>query len=162
MPDTDAERLAPRYKRPESVLVVVCTGAGEFLLLRRTRPADFWQSVTGSLRHAESPRDAACRELAEETGIRVSRDALLDLRQGERFPILPAWRPRYAPGVHYNREHWFALILPRRRLVRLSPREHVECLWVPAARALSLASSWTNRKAIRLLGVGRSLAGRLE
>ncbi|MGD8932832.1 MAG: NUDIX domain-containing protein, partial [Chromatiales bacterium] len=52
---------ADTYKRPESVLVVVYTAGGEVLLLRRTRPRDFWQSVTGSLHWGESPRQAARR-----------------------------------------------------------------------------------------------------
>lgn len=138
------------YKRPESVLVVVYNGQGEVLLLRRTRPCDFWQSVTGSLRWGESPASAARRELYEETGI-MAGDALVDLARGERFPILPAWRARYAPVAHTNTEHWFALRLARRRLPRLHAAEHREYRWLPYRQALRLTSSWTNRKAIRLL-----------
>lgn len=138
------------YKRPESVLVVIYNARGEVLLLRRTRPSDFWQSVTGSLRWGESPASAARRELYEETGI-MAGDALIDLARGERFPILPAWRTRYAPGAHTNTEHWFALRLPQRRLPRLQADEHSEYRWLPYRQALRLASSWTNRKAIRLL-----------
>lgn len=139
------------YKRPESVLVVVYTLRGEFLLLRRARPATFWQSVTGSLEPGEGPRDAALRELREETGLLTFPRELLDLGRNLRFPILPAWRHRYAPGVHYNREHWFALALPRRRLIRLSPDEHIEHRWLPAGQAAVRATSWTNRDAIRLI-----------
>ncbi|MET0068848.1 MAG: dihydroneopterin triphosphate diphosphatase [Candidatus Thiodiazotropha sp.] len=135
-------------KRPESVLVVVYTAAGEVLMLRRTRPRDFWQSVTGSLEWGESAAQAARRELYEETGILVG-DALVDLGCEERFPILPAWRSRYGVNVHTNREHWFAVMLPFRRQPRLHPKEHAECCWVPYTRALRLATSWTNRKAIR-------------
>jgi len=139
------------FKRPESVLLVIATVAGEFLLLRRTRPAGFWQSVTGSLEPWESPRQAARRELWEETGLSLPEAALLDLRHRERFPILPAWRDRYAPQVHDNLEHWFALVLPRRRLIHLNPTEHQEDCWLPAPGAAALVGSWTNRKAIRLL-----------
>lgn len=135
------------YKRPESILVVVATGAGEVLMLRRTRPADFWQSVTGSLRWSESPRQAARRELREETGIQAGA-ALLDLHHSVEFPILPAWRARYAPSTQVNREHWLALWLPGRRLIRRNPEEHAEHCWLPWPRAAQLASSWTNRDAI--------------
>ncbi|MEA3277672.1 MAG: dihydroneopterin triphosphate diphosphatase [Pseudomonadota bacterium] len=138
------------YKRPESVLVVVFTAQGDFLLLRRTEPSTFWQSVTGSLKRGETPRRAALRELWEETGI-SDRAALLDLGQVVRFPILPAWRKRYAPGVHYNREHWFALPLKHRRLIRRNPKEHSEHRWLPAHRAAATATSWTNRDAILAL-----------
>ena len=144
---------APRYKRPESVLVVVYTQGGEVLMLRRTRPADFWQSVTGSLRWGESARQAALRELREETGIQAGA-ALRDLQHSARFPIVAAWRQRYGPGVHHNCEHWFALQLPGRRLIRRNPAEHTEHCWLPWPRAARLATSWTNRDAILSLFSG--------
>ena len=143
--------MAPtRFKRPQSVLVLVCTSGGEFLMLRRARPADFWQSVTGSLNLGESPRLAAVRELREETGLDAG-GRLIDLRRPVLFPIVSAWRARYAPNVHFNREYWFALVLESRRLVRLNPEEHLEYRWLPGVRAAALASSWTNRDAIRAL-----------
>ncbi len=137
------------YKRPESALVLVCTRAGDVLLMERTRPHGFWQSVTGSLEWGESAAGAAARELAEETGL-VGAGHLIDLRQGERFPIVPPWRARYAPGVHRNLEHWFLLELPARRTIRICTREHRQYRWFSAAVAARRATSWTNRKAIRL------------
>ncbi len=148
---------SPRsWKRPESVLVLVCTRAGEVLLLERTRPRGFWQSVTGSLEWGESARSAALRELAEETGLHAGH-ALVDLHRGERFPIVPPWRARYAPSVRLNREHWFMLRLPDRRLVRLNSQEHRQYRWLPATQAARSASSWTNRKLIREMLLGGSL-----
>jgi dATP pyrophosphohydrolase len=141
---------ATDWKRPESVLVLVCTRAGEVLLMERTRPHGFWQSVTGSLRWGEHPAAAAARELAEETGLDATGARLRDLRHGELFPIVPPWRARYAPSVRYNREHWFLLELPRRRTIRINPAEHRQYRWLDAASAARRASSWTNRKLIRL------------
>ena len=137
-----------RWKRPESVLVLVYNRAGEVLLLERTRPRGFWQSVTGSLEWDETPRQAALRELREETGLCVGH-ALTDLGHQERFPIVPPWRARYAPEHRFNREHWFGLQLPGRRSIRLNPAEHRQARWLPAWRAARMATSWTNRKAIR-------------
>jgi dATP pyrophosphohydrolase len=139
-----------RYKRPQSVLVLVYTAAGQVLLLRRIRPRDFWQSVTGSLRWGESRQRAACRELFEETGLHAGR-SLQDWCRGARFPILGPWRARYAPGTRFNREYWFALRLRRQRKILLNPREHSEYRWLTRPQALRLASSWSNRQAIRLL-----------
>ncbi|EIC20243.1 dihydroneopterin triphosphate diphosphatase [Thiorhodovibrio frisius] len=140
----------PKFKRPASVLVVVFTRAGEFLLMQRTNPSNFWQSVTGSLRPGESPRQAAVRELEEETGLLGSAQ-LIDLRQSRLFPIIRAWRARYRKSHCFNREYWFALSLPGRRLIRLNAKEHSRYQWLDLAGALELAGSWTNRDAMRLL-----------
>jgi dATP pyrophosphohydrolase len=140
------------FKRPVSVLVVVFNAAGEFMLLNRLKPSGFWQSVTGSLMPGESPRLAALRELKEETGL-LGASGLIDLRQSRLFPIIPPWRARYAQGVCFNREHWFALRLPYRWHIRINPAEHSQVLWVPLEKALELAGSWTNREAMRLLAM---------
>jgi dATP pyrophosphohydrolase len=135
------------YKRPESVLVVVYSADAKVLMLRRREPADFWQSVTGSLRWGESPAEAAARELREETGIEPA--GLRDCERRNRFPIVPPWTERYAPQARENLEHVFALRCERAEPVRLNPREHVEHRWLPAGEAAALASSHTNGDAIR-------------
>ncbi len=139
--------MKKQYKRPESILVVIHTVVGEVLMLRRQKPASFWQSVTGSLNWGETPWHAAERELYEETGLRAS-GRLVDSGHSERFPIVPPWQGRYAPGEHYNKEHWFSLQLQGRRIIRLNPEEHTELRWLPISRATRLASSWTNRNAL--------------
>jgi dATP pyrophosphohydrolase len=135
-----------RFKRPESVLVVVYTVAAEVLILRRRRPPDFWQSVTGSLAWDEQPAAAAQRELMEETAL--SGSALVACGIVNRFPIMPPWRDRYEPGVRENIEHVFRLELPARLPVRLSPQEHQSYVWLPRDDAAERVSSYTNHDAI--------------
>ncbi|AHK78304.1 dihydroneopterin triphosphate pyrophosphatase [Ectothiorhodospira haloalkaliphila] len=134
------------FKRPESVLVVVHDDAGRVLLLRRRTPADFWQSVTGSLEWGESPVQAARRELEEETGL--SADGLVNLHRQVRFPIVPPWRERYPPDAHENLEHHFTLWVPEGVTVRISPHEHVEYRWLPRDEAARWVTSWTNAEVI--------------
>ena len=136
------------YKRPESILILIATRAGEVLMLERSKPHGFWQSVTGSLRWGESAPQAAARELTEETGLRGGHH-LIDLHTGVRFPIVPPWRARYAPTIHFNHEHWFVLELAARRTISLNPKEHRQYRWMHAGDAARRASSWTNRKIIR-------------
>ena len=138
-----------KWKRPESVLVVIYTNRGDVLLLRRRQPDDFWQSVTGSLHWDETPEQAAARELIEETGF--PPDNLRPTGLTYRFPIVPPWKARYAPGVETNTETVFALPLASRQTPTLNPDEHLEYRWLPKAEAITLASSWTNREAIERL-----------
>ena len=135
------------FKRPESVLVVVHTPQGEVLQLRRREPAEFWQSVTGSLNPGESPLAAARRELREETGLSADAE-LTDTGIVNRYPIHPAWRHRYSPEVRENVEHVFTLALPERVTVSLSHTEHLEYTWLPYAEAAARAGSATDRAAI--------------
>lgn len=136
-----------QFKRPESVLVVVYTGRGDVLLLKRSDHPDFWQSVTGGLRWGESAPAAARRELKEETGLEAD-DSLVDRRRVMTFEILEAWRHRFAPGVTRNREHWFSLALRQRPPIILNAREHSAYEWHSRGEAAAKVWSWTNRRAI--------------
>jgi len=122
LPGLEGEYMtAHKFKRPESVLVVVYTLNGSVLMLDRMRPKGFWQSVTGSL---------------------------VECHQKRRFPIIRPWRSRYAPGVYYNTEHLFIFALATHRTIRLNPREHRQMRWLTKNQAAQKASSWTNREAI--------------
>lgn len=137
-----------RYRRPESVLVVVYTDAGQVLLLERRDRPGFWQSVTGSLEPEETPAEAARRELTEETGLRGEP---VDLRQSRRFEIFPAFRHRFPPGVTQNLEHAFAFNAKEAVEVTPDPAEHRDSRWLHWMEAAALTGSWTNRQTIESL-----------
>ncbi len=139
------------FKQPVSVLVVIHTPQLDILLLERASGAGLWQSVTGSREGDETLPATALREVAEETGIAASADALVDWRLGNRFPILPPWQGKFAPGVSHNIEHVFSLPVPAIVPVRLAPDEHTAARWLPWQEAVEAVFSWTNRDAIRLV-----------
>jgi dATP pyrophosphohydrolase len=141
------------YKTPVSVLVLIHTPDLKVLLLERADKPGFWQSVTGSLEDGEAPRDAAVREVAEETGIDAEQYRLEDWQTQHIYEIYPHWRYRYAPGVTHNTEHQFGLELPAPLPVTLAPDEHLRYEWVDWREAAVRVFSWTNVEALRLLGV---------
>jgi dATP pyrophosphohydrolase len=136
-------------KRPESVLVVIYTAALDCLLLERVQPPGFWQSVTGTLRWDETHAQCAAREVREETGL--DPVALRDAHIEKCFPILPAWRSRYAAGVETNLEHLWYLELPAVRDIRRNEPEHRAHEWLPIDAAILKVSSWTNRETLERL-----------
>jgi dihydroneopterin triphosphate diphosphatase len=142
----------PAYRRPESVLIVIYTDGGEFLLLERRRPPGFWQSVTGSLEWGEFADSAARREVVEETGI--VQGVLVNLQWTQVYEILPAFGKVYAPGITRNLEHAFSLRLTQRVEVILSDSEHVQCRWTSGSDAVETVSSSTNRAVIEQLRLG--------
>ncbi|HZY17607.1 MAG TPA: dihydroneopterin triphosphate diphosphatase [Ramlibacter sp.] len=150
--------MEPRpYKIPQSVLVVIHTPALDVLLIRRADASGFWQSVTGSKDHeGETFAQTAVREVAEETGIDCSPGTplhaqLCDWGLENVYEIYPRWRSRYAPGVTHNTEHVFGLQVPPGTPVRLAPREHTACRWLPWREAADACFSPSNAEAILLL-----------
>ncbi|ALT78041.1 MAG: dihydroneopterin triphosphate diphosphatase [Burkholderiaceae bacterium] len=141
----------PRFKIPESVLVVIHTPDLQVLMLERADRPGFWQSVTGSKDCIEEPLSlTAAREVGEETGLAADAPgaALRDWGLANHYEIYPVWRHRYAPGVTHNVEHVFGLTVPEAGPVQLAPREHLQYRWLPWREAADLCFSPSNAEAI--------------
>ena len=144
--------MVKAFKIPESVLVVIHTPEREVLLIERADNPGFWQSVTGSRDVLHEPfLHAAMREVLEETGIAAPSGQFVDWSVSNIYEIYPAWRGRYAPGVVHNTEHVFSLCVPATTPIRLSPREHTACQWLPYLEAADRCFSPSNAEAILLL-----------
>ena len=143
---------APRHKIPRSVLVVIHTTDLQVLMMERASWPGFWQSVTGSLDREDEPlREAAIREVREETGLDAEAHRLHDWELKWEFEIFQRHQSRFAPGVTHNLEHVFSLELPAPLQITLSPAEHLNYRWLPWRDAADLTISNTNRDAILAL-----------
>ncbi len=146
---SDSER---KLRRPESVLVVVYTSDDKTLLLKRSPPHSFWQSVTGSMMwEGESKIQTAIRELREETGVVAIPSELRDWNRTFKFTIPPIYRQRYEVGVQLNREHLFSILLPEIKPIVLQQNEHIEYRWIGLRDALDMVWSWSNREALEMV-----------
>jgi dATP pyrophosphohydrolase len=116
--------------------------------MQRDDDADFWQSVTGTIELGEIPVDTAYREVAEETGITLSKESfsILDCRQVNQYRIRSAWLSRYPKGTEFNNEYVFSATVPAGS--RISLTEHTAYEWLNKQDAIKRVWSKTNRYAI--------------
>jgi dihydroneopterin triphosphate diphosphatase len=141
-----------RFKTPISALVLIHTIDLQVLVMERADKAGFWQSVTGSVEGDETPKQAAIREVMEETGLDANLYDFQDWQASNVYEIYPHWRHRYAPGVVENTEHLFGLCLPSRMGIALAANEHTRYEWVDWREAAKRVFSWTNVDALKRLG----------
>ena len=110
--------------------------------------------MTGSRDALDEPLfETAMREVEEETGIAVGSaavpsSALRDWGLRNVYELYPVWRHRYAPGVTHNTEHVFGLCVPAGTPVTLSPREHLQHVWLPWREAADRCFSPSNAEAL--------------
>ena len=140
------------YKIPTSALVLIHTANLKVLIMERADKVGFWQSVTGSIEINETPREAAIREVREETGLNALDFEFADWHASNVYEIYPHWRHRYAPDTIHNTEHLFGLCLPSEMPIYLSPKEHLRYEWVDWREAAQRVFSWTNIDALKRLG----------
>jgi lipoyl(octanoyl) transferase len=121
-------------RRPHEALVGVVRG-DRMLVLYRAKDC-YWHPVAGGLEPGETAREAAARELWEETGLRAEPRDL-----GWRFAYPLAEEPHRAadlpPGTVEIVVDVFAVDAPAGWEPTLN-EEHLECRWATLDEALAL------------------------
>jgi dATP pyrophosphohydrolase len=120
---------------PRDVLVYLYrwrAGAPELLMLRRAPDrGNFWHWVSGAPEPGETDREAAIREVREETGLDVTA-TIFQLGYRYAYPLRPErrerWRELYGPDVTQIPVETFSAQAP----VHWEPTlddEHNACAW---------------------------------
>jgi lipoyl(octanoyl) transferase len=135
--------------RGDQEVVVVVRREGAFLVMRRApERLGYWSLVSGGVEPEETPREAAQRELLEETGLRAEvRDLPITLS----YSLLddpPAIRARYAPGVETVTVHAFVADAPTGWEPTLDA-EHDLHRWCDYDDSVALMIYDTTRRALR-------------
>lgn len=120
-------------------------GGSEYLLLRRA-DMGVWQGVAGGGEKDETPKEAAIREVAEETGIELN--GLIDLESASMISVMDVvGEPLWGNDTTEIPEHAFCAVMPVSAQVVLSA-EHMEYAWCSKDEALDLLEWESNKHAL--------------
>jgi len=108
MSEATASRQAPRYRR--GVGIMLLNRRNEvFVAQRHDFSTDAWQMPQGGIDKGESPREAALRELKEETGTDKA-EILAEAKRWLSYDFPPELRERFRRGRFAGqRQMWFAM-----------------------------------------------------
>jgi lipoyl(octanoyl) transferase len=130
-------------------VVKVMIHDGERVLLLRRNPdaGGNWQPVTGRIEDAESPAEAAIREMREETGLSAPVEAL-GLTQS--FLIDPSHLPEGSSARFAHEQTFVARVDPESQ-VAIDEEEHEASAWFTIEQALDAIRWSDDRDALDLL-----------
>ena len=135
--------------RGDQEIVVVVRRQGELLVMRRApERLGYWSLVAGGLEPDESPREAAQRELLEETALKAEVRQLPIALSYSLLDDPPAIRARYAPGIERVTVYAFVTDAPDGWEPTLDP-EHDLYRWCDLDEAVGLMAYETARDALR-------------
>ncbi|WP_165938723.1 NUDIX pyrophosphatase [Parafrankia sp. BMG5.11] len=125
----------------------------EVLLLRvpaqRGRHDAFWQPITGGIEAGETPVQAALRKIREETGLDLDETRLTEIAAGITVAITPTLtidKTLYAVSTPST-------------TVTISPDEHEDHQWLPAAEVPEALYWDSNRDTWKLVSQHRRASG---
>jgi lipoyl(octanoyl) transferase len=135
--------------RGDQEVIVVVRRDGELLVMRRApERLGYWSLVSGGVEPQETPREAAERELIEETGLKAEVSELPVALSYSLLDDPPAIRARYGPGIETVTVHPFVADAPAGWEPTLDA-EHDVYRWCGLDEALELMAYDTARDALR-------------
>ena len=138
-------------RQPLQVLVYPVRVSGaewEFLMLRRRKSkGGFWQGVTGGVEEGETLREAAARELFEETGFTPA--VLERIGHSYVFPVRMEKRGRYRGSVVEVTEVVFVAFVEGTEDPSLDRKEHSRWRWCRVDEGLELLLWAENVEALK-------------
>ena len=132
--------MAKPLKYPVSALVILHDADGNILLIERTSPPGFWQSVTGSIEPDETIEATAKREVWEETGI-----------HGEVFAelgVIDYWFVSEGTRIHKTVHHHLLRYVDGE--LNDEDPEVTEVAWIPASGLIERFAYADERKLARI------------
>lgn len=112
-----------------------------YLILKRKKHWIGWEFPKGGIERGENIKEAARREVYEETGNRALKIS--------RYPIKGKYRYNKVfpdrPGVIGQIYALLSAELPAGRKIRLDREEHLSYLWLPFSKAVRMLR-WPNQK----------------
>ena len=136
-------QLSSSMRLPIQVEAIIFRRNGnrvEYLLLKRLPERNgFWQPITGGVEEGETQKEALCREIREETGIKSMVTMLENLYYFEFSDPNP------------NQEYVYGIEISPSEEIMLDPKEHSEFRWCNFQEALQLLNWKENKEALRKL-----------
>jgi 8-oxo-dGTP pyrophosphatase MutT (NUDIX family) len=118
-------------------VLIVC--GGEILLVLPTLGMSKWSLPGGGIKAGEDPAEAACREVYEELGLRLTADSL------QLLAIEPAQEDS---GLGYTC-HYYAAVLAERPDLYLA-LEVVDARWIAGADVRTITAQKLTKRALAL------------
>jgi putative (di)nucleoside polyphosphate hydrolase len=127
---------SPSLPYRDGVGIVIVNESGLVLMGEANGHVNIWKMPQGGIEPRENPRNAALREVKEETGISVSR---IKQKASKEYSYDYPEGGRYMPGFRGQKFQWFLVEVPDDVQLKNEDDEFKALRWVKPEEAIVLA-----------------------